>query len=545
MFLLAVSLVCACGDVEPFPGEGDDNKVENENGSGGSDDDNQGGGDQGGSGDEGGNTGDQGGSGNEGGNTGNEGGNEGTQTPSEQAQIVILPTSEGWCTSYPTSQSVYKIDAHEYYLLNAAVYNSGNGMQFKKTTGYIANKSIFGTLVRIEVVKGAAHSGRMLLHIGDTELPTSTEITSTETANGYAFDCTAHNAKYFKLTNDGSGVVYLSEIRITYLTSGNNPSGGDQGGSGNEGDQGGSGNEGGNEGGEGGGTTPDPDPTPDPHPDPNPDPSTGNIYRSGGAELPVETENPDYYYAHHICAGSEQNAQRNGKARNYTVCYSANHHCPVWVAAPRHACYEGSANRTDAYQKDPAIPSSIQYDSKSTGGGCNKGHMLGSAERTSSSATNRQVFYYTNIAPQYSDSFNTGGGAWNNLEDYVDDLICPDTLYIVVGCHFDKFTDKLGNTASPAKISFGGRSDVSRPTMFYYALLRTKNGNSKKSVMNCSAEELQCAAFVKCHEAPKGSKVTSQDMMSISELEELVGVTLFPNVPNAPKSTYKASDWGL
>ena len=115
-------------------------------------------------------------------------------------------------------------------------------MQFKKATGYIANKSVFGTLVRIEVVKGAAHSGKMLLHIGDTEVPTSTEITSTETADGYAFDCTAHNAKYFKLTNDGSGVVYLSEIRITYLTSGNNPSGGDQGG--NQG-----GNEGGNEGG--------------------------------------------------------------------------------------------------------------------------------------------------------------------------------------------------------------------------------------------------------------------------------------------------------
>ena len=57
--------------------------------------------------------------------------------------------------------------------------------------------------------------------------------------------------------------------------------------------------------------------------------------------------------------------------------------------------------------------------------------------------------------------------------------------------------------------------------------------------------ELQCAAFVKCHKAPKGSKVTSQDMMSISDLEKLVGVTLFPNVPNAPKSSYKASDWDL
>ena len=532
MLLLAVSLFCACSDVEPLPGEDDKDKVENEGGQGGSDDSDSGNqGNQGGEGNE-------GGSGNEG-NEGNEGGsgNEGTQTPAETAQIVITPASKGWPTSYPTSQRAFTLDDYEYYLLNAAIYDAGNGMQFKKQTGYIANKSLFGTLVSIELVKGGAHSGKMLLHIGDSEMPAETEIKATETSNGYAFDCTNYNAKYFKLTNDGGGVVYLSEIRITYLKSGSNPGGG----SGNQGgNEGGSGDEGGNEGGsgnegdnEGGGTTPNPNPTP------------GGVYRSGWAELPVETENPDYYYAHHLCAGGEQNAQKNGKARNYTVCFSATHHCPVWVAAPRHKSYESGADRTDAYKADPEIPSSIQYNSKSTGGGCNKGHMLGSAERLSSSATNRQVFYYSNIAPQYSDSFNTGGGAWNNLEDYVDDLVCADTLYVVIGCHFEKFSDKRGNTATPAKISFGGCSDVSRPTMFYYALLRTKGGSTKKSVWNCTADELQCAAFVKCHEAPKGSKVTSQDMMSISDLEKLVGVTLFPNVPNAPKTTYKASDWGL
>ena len=538
MFLLAVSLVCACGDVEPFPGEGDDNKVENENGSGGSDDDNQGGGDQGGSGDEGGNTG------NEGGNTGDEGGNEGTQTPSEQAQIVILPTSEGWCTSYPTSQSVYKIDAYEYYLLNAAVYSSGNGMQFKKTTGYIANKSIFGTLVRIEVVKGAAHSGRMLLHIGDTELPTSTEITSTETANGYAFDCTAHNAKYFKLTNDGSGVVYLSEIRITYLTSGNNPSGGDEGGNtGNEGDQGGSGNEGGNEGGEGGGTTPDPDPTPDPNPDPNPDPSTGNIYRSGWAELPVETENPDYYYAHHTVTDVKNSNGEN--ARNYTVCYSANHHCPVWVAAPRHAFWTGSAGKA-GYSVDPDIPASIQPCSGADIGNSsyNRGHMLGNSDRSRSSQMRRQVSYYTNIALQHMTQFNTGGGAWNNLENHIDTFAKSDTLYMVVGSYFDAWTDKYGNSKPVSRVDFGGR-DSSVPTMFWAALLRTKESAKGKAVWNCTADELRCAAFVISHAMPKGHEPEAKDMISISELEELVGVTLFPNVPNAPKSTYKASDWGL
>ena len=205
--------------------------------------------------------------------------------------------------------------------------------------------------------------------------------------------------------------------------------------------------------------------------------------------------------------------------------------------------YEGSANRTDAYGLDPQIPSNIQYSSKKTGGGCNKGHMLGSAERTSSSATNRQVFYYTNIAPQYSDTFNTGGGAWNNLEDHIDGLVCRDTLYIVVGCYFDKYTDKYGNTATPTKISFGGRSDVSRPTMFYYALLRTKSGSSGKAVSNCSASELQCAAFVICHEQDKGHEPQAKDLISISELEQLTGFSYFDNVPNAPKSTFTASDW--
>ena len=531
--LFAVSLLCACGDIEPFPGEGNDDQIENGDGSGdntnqgGENDDNENNGNDNGD-DNGGSSGDQGG-----------------DTTVTQSEIVLRTTSEGWPTSYPTSQSAYTLEGQQFYLLNAAIYDASNGMQFKKQTGYIANKSVFGTLVRIELTKGGAHSGKMALYIGDSEMPTETEITSTETSNGYVFDCTDHNAKYFKLTNNSGGVVYLSEIRIIYLLNGSNTpgSGGDDSGNpgGNDDGQGGDGNDNGgnNDGGNGSGSTP---------------PANGNVYRTGWAELPIECDadgngiddnDATLYYAHHLCAGSEKNAQNNGSARNYTVCFSAKHHCPVWVAAPRHDRYEGSASRTDAYQVDPKIPASIQYNSKSTGGGCNKGHMLGSAERTSSSATNRQVFYYSNIAPQYTSSFNTGGGAWNTLEDRVDKWVCADTLYVVIGCYFDKFSDKRGNTATPATIEYGGRTDVSRPTMFYYALLRTKKGNTNKAVWDCSADELQCAAFVKCHEAPKGSSVSSQDMMSISELETLTGFTYFSNVPNAPKSSYKASDWGL
>ncbi len=267
------------------------------------------------------------------------------------------------------------------------------------------------------------------------------------------------------------------------------------------------------------------------------------IQTSGGYKM--NKNDKTQYYAIHMCTGGEKGP--GGKtARNYTVCYSGKYHCPLWVAAPRHNMYVGGSGRTDAYRQDPDIPSNIQYNSKSTGGGCNKGHMLGSAERTSSTATNRDVFYYTNIAPQLSSGFNTGGGGWNILEDFVDTQVCADTLYEVLGCYFDKYTDAYGWTVSPSTISFGGRNDVSMPTMYYYVLLRTKKGNTGKALSSCTADELQCVAFVRSHtNSLKGQKVTSRELMSVADLEKITGVTYFPNVPQAPKTSFKASDWGL
>ena len=286
-----------------------------------------------------------------------------------------------------------------------------------------------------------------------------------------------------------------------------------------------------------------------------PTPVPGQSGKYGWYELPaisysqsgnylIDTKDSDLYYAHHMCAGNET-GPGGKKARNYTVCFSAEHHCPVWVAAPRHEMYNGGAKRTDAYTQDPSIPSSIQYKKKDADSGCNNGHMLGSAERTSSTATNKQVFYFSNIAPQRMNTFNTGGGGWNNLEDWVDGQVCSDTLYVVIGAYFDKYTDRRGYSDSPAKISFGGRSDVSRPTMFYYILMRTKSGSSGKPLSQCSASEIKCAAFVRSHNTPTGVKVSSQDLMSVSDLEKITGFSYFPNVPQAPKDSYNASDWGL
>ncbi|MBR1873081.1 MAG: DNA/RNA non-specific endonuclease [Bacteroidales bacterium] len=282
-------------------------------------------------------------------------------------------------------------------------------------------------------------------------------------------------------------------------------------------------------------------------------PGEGN--QAGWFELPVmnvaksgsymyNAKDDTQYYAYHMCAGGEKGPSGR-TARNYTVCFSTKYHCPLWVAAPLHNMYR-STGRHESYRKDPDIPSDPQWSSKTNASGFNKGHVLGSADRNISVATNQQVFYYTNIAPQLSEGFNTGGGGWNTLEDYVDGLYCSDTLYTVIGCYFDRYTDGYGYTASPRTLSGWGRSDVAMPTMFYYVLLRTKSGRSGKSVTSCSASELQCAAFVRAHTNDlKGQKVTSREMMSVADLEKITGVTYFPNVPNAPKNTYSPSDWGL
>lgn len=155
------------------------------------------------------------------------------------------------------------------------------------------------------------------------------------------------------------------------------------------------------------------------------------------------------------------------------------------------------------------------------------------------------------IAPQHSGTFNTGGGAWNNLEDVIDkywdatkNSSVGDTLYVVVGAYYKTWTDSYGNTASPKKAAFGGQQ-AGVPTMFYYAMLRTKNAKSGKSVLRCSREELQCAAFVMSHAMQKGHKPSRSDMRSVAEVERLSGFQFFTNVPNAPKDTYNPSDWGL
>ena len=252
-------------------------------------------------------------------------------------------------------------------------------------------------------------------------------------------------------------------------------------------------------------------------------------------ELPKMRQTDEEYVVSHTVGGR----------RNYTDCYSSEHRAPVWVAAPVHRSYTGDVKRVDNYDYDPSLPVNIQPRLARSYGDYTRGHMLGSAERTVSRELNNQTFYVTNIAPQLRDGFNERGGAWNNLEAFVDRQICADTLYVVTGAIYDRFTDSDGTIIEPRTTT--NKNDGERvgvPTAYYKALLRTKSGRTGRAVGECRSSELKCAAFIVGHRSASGRKPSAKDMISIKELERLTSVDFFAGV-NAPENTARAEDWGL
>lgn len=263
----------------------------------------------------------------------------------------------------------------------------------------------------------------------------------------------------------------------------------------------------------------------------------GKTAHAGWAELPSQKASNDIYITSHLLGDNR---------RNYTVCYSREQRAPLWVAAPVHRAYKGDVKRVDNYDFDPTLPVNIQITLNRSYGDYTRGHMLGSGERTATREMNNQTFYVTNIAPQLRDGFNERGGAWNNLEYFVDRQICADTLYVVTGAIYDDFTAPDGtNIKARTTVNKNDNKRIGVPTAYYKALLRTKSGRTGKSVVECKASELKCAAFIVAHRSDSGHKPTEEDMISIKELERLTGVNFFANVPNAPESKAEAKDWGL
>ncbi len=283
----------------------------------------------------------------------------------------------------------------------------------------------------------------------------------------------------------------------------------------------------------------------------------------------------------------------NRVVRNYSYCYDTRRHSPVWVAYPLHAVYlEGGYGRTspDPWVPDPSLDASLQakiyradgpsgddpyqYWSTNTlyslglSGYWTRGHLCMSSERGGANREiNRQTFYPTNVAPQPDVANRSFGEVWSCIESLIsgsndrsNDIsaddgasnrnIVADTLFVVAGCHYahEDWTEFDSSNDNESAVDPNRKTCVI-PTHQFKVLLRTRSGVTGKRIAACEADELQAVGFwVETFtqlDASSVGAVLREVAVPVARIEQLTGLTLFPDVPDEVKKQYDPSDWGF
>ena len=226
--------------------------------------------------------------------------------------------------------------------------------------------------------------------------------------------------------------------------------------------------------------------------------------KCGWLELPETKEDDNLDWCCHYF-------NHNGKTkRNYSFYYSYADYVSLWVAYPLNLDLIGSGSRTDEWAYDPLIPKELQINVKDGGISVyDRGHQLPSADRYSGNS-NPQTFYSTNVTPQRG-AFNQH--IWLGVEGIIRNWAPDskyDTLYVVTGCTVKgstkKATDRSGHS-------------VTVPTAYWKACLKyTASGWTA------------CGIWLDHYTS--ATSITRNDLFSIDELENKIGIDLFVNLPS-------------
>lgn len=219
--------------------------------------------------------------------------------------------------------------------------------------------------------------------------------------------------------------------------------------------------------------------------------------------------------------------------RNYSFLYDYTKRCPLWVAYPMNKGFCSSeGSRTNAWCADPAVNENRQpalYKSYcSEGKPYNRGHLLSSHARTGNTVANQQTFYFTNMVPQLSSTFNCGGSCWNALEE-AEVAATPygrDTLYVVTGCIFEDGHKSVRNRNDGI--------DCAVPDSFFKCYMKCSYDSSG------TVTSAKAIGYIIPHNAPKNTYY-SLYAASIDKIESITGWDFFANVPEAIQEKAEAT----
>lgn len=136
------------------------------------------------------------------------------KTPAPVTEGELNITTEGLPSAY-AADAVVTFSGKDFYFNQVADF--GNGIQMKKTEGYIANKTALGKIKKITLVAKEGktwYPGNLQLFAGNAEKP-SEEITTTD-EDKLVYDFTGKDCTFFKLANTSGYAVYLDSIKVEF-----------------------------------------------------------------------------------------------------------------------------------------------------------------------------------------------------------------------------------------------------------------------------------------------------------------------------------------
>jgi len=187
------------------------------------------------------------------------------------------------------------------------------------------------------------------------------------------------------------------------------------------------------------------------------------------------------------------------KHKNYTSFFSKSKSYPVmvewWLTKDEVGC-SIPVKRKNNFSPDPLLPKETDLGDLYYKSGFDRGHMCPSADRTYSSADNRETFLMTNMIPQAP---NNNQRTWVGLENYERTLVINknDSIHIWCGCIGE--IGKIGKMSIPKyfwKVIFFKKENI----YMYFVFENTKNkadGLKNNEVSKKYVEELTGFKFKK------------------------------------------------
>jgi endonuclease G len=240
----------------------------------------------------------------------------------------------------------------------------------------------------------------------------------------------------------------------------------------------------------------------------------------------------------HLTMGNPSNATQDvNQPANYLMVkegYALSYHrdrgIPNWTSWHLDSTWLGSAPRQNDFRNDPSLPSGW-YQVQGTdysGSGFDRGHMVPSADRTSTIPLNSETFLMTNIIPQAPVNNQQ---TWNNMEQDLRALATAgNELYIVSG---GAGTGGVGSNG-PANTIAGGKVTV--PNSTWKVVIVLPAGTNDVSRVTASTRTI--AVIV-----PNRNDVSSDwrsYRVSVDAVEALTGFDFFSNVEDSVESAIES-----